>query len=253
MRGGLNMRIVRFEEQGRAVYGLVEGDTVWRATGSPFAGNLARDVTAGSMHRLRVLPPCQPTKIICAGKNFPWGDKPAKSPRPILFYKPPTAVIGHQADIVCPVQTQRLIFEAELVVVIGRTARNVRAADAAKYILGYTCGNDVTAYDLVLRDSATFEGKSFDTFCPLGPVIATDLDPDKATITCRVNGRLSVTGSFKERYYGCAELVSYISAIMTLLPGDVVLTGTPDIGPLQRGDAVEVDISGIGILRNRVV
>jgi len=247
------MRIVRFEQQGRAEYGLVEGDTVMQATGSPFAGNLARGVAVGPMHHLSILAPCEPTKIVCAGKNFPWGEKPAKSPRPILFYKPPTAVLGHQDDIVYPAQTQRLIFEAELVVVIGRAARNVRAEDAPKYILGYTCGNDVTAYDLVLRDSATFEGKSFDTFCPLGPVIVTDLDPEKATITCRVNGRVVVTGSFRERYYGCAELVSYVSAIMTLLPGDVVLTGTPDIGPLQRGDTVEVDISGIGVLRNRVV
>ena len=137
--------------------------------------------------------------------------------------------------------------------VIGSAARRVRVEDAPKYILGYTCGNDVTAYDLVLRDNATFEGKSFDTFCPLGPVIATDLDPENATITCRVNGTTVVAGFFKERYYGCAELVSYISGIMTLLPGDVVMTGTPDIGPLQRGDTVEVDISGIGTLRNRVV
>jgi 2-keto-4-pentenoate hydratase/2-oxohepta-3-ene-1,7-dioic acid hydratase in catechol pathway len=247
------MRIVRFEQQRRAEYGLVEGDTVLQATGSPFAGNLTRGAAVGPMHHLSILAPCEPTKIVCAGKNFPWGEKPAKSPRPTLFYKPPTAVLGHQDDIVYPAQTQRLIFEAELVVVIGRAARNVRAEDAPKYILGYTCGNDVTAYDLVLRDSATFEGKSFDTFCPLGPVIVTDLDPEKATITCRVNGRVVVSGSFRERYYGCAELVSYISAIMTLLPGDVVLTGTPDIGPLQRGDTVEVDISGIGVLRNRVV
>jgi 2-keto-4-pentenoate hydratase/2-oxohepta-3-ene-1,7-dioic acid hydratase in catechol pathway len=247
------MKLIRFEEEGRAQYGLVEGGTVFRVTGSPFAGDLARGAAVGPVERLRLIAPCTPSKIICAGKNFPWGERPAKSPRPILFYKPPSAVIAHQDAIAYPAQSERLIFEAELVVVIGRAARHVPVGDAPKYILGYTCGNDVTAYDLVLRDNVTFEGKSFDTFCPLGPAVVTDLDPEQATITCRVNGKVAVSGSFKQRYYGCAELVSYISGIMTLLPGDVVMTGTPDIGPLQRGDTVEVDISGIGALRNRVV
>lgn len=247
------MKLIRFEQEGRAQYGLVEGNTVFRATGSPFAGDLARGAAAGPVEGLRLLAPCAPSKVVCAGKNFPWGAHPAKSPRPILFYKPPSAVTGPESDIVYPAQSQRLIFEAELVVVIGRAARHVRVEDAPTHILGYTCGNDVTAYDLVLRDNATFEGKSFDTFCPLGPVIVTDLDPEDAAITCRVNGAAVVGGLFKERYYGCAELVSYVSGIMTLLPGDVVMTGTPDIGPLRRGDTVEVDISGIGVLRNRVV
>ena len=146
-----------------------------------------------------------------------------------------------------------MIFEAELVVVIGRPARNVRIEDAPKYILGYTCGNDVTAYDLVLRDNATFEGKSFDTFCPLGPTIVTDLDPEGTAITCRVNDKVLAHGFSAAKYYNCVELVSYISGIMTLAPGDVIMTGTPDIGPIQRGDTVEVEISGIGVLRNRVV
>jgi 2-keto-4-pentenoate hydratase/2-oxohepta-3-ene-1,7-dioic acid hydratase in catechol pathway len=247
------MRLIRFEQDGRARYGFVEGDTVFRATGSPLASAFARGGAVGPLHQLKVLAPCEPTKIVCAAKNFPWGDRPAKSPRPILFYKPPSAVIGPQDEIVYPAQTQRLIFEAELAVVIGRTARKVRVEDAAHYILGYTCGNDVTAYDLVLRDNGTFEGKSFDTFCPLGPAVVTDLDPEQTTITCRVNGKAVMGGAFRERYYGCAELVSYISAIMTLVPGDVIMTGTPDIGPLQRGDRVEIDIPGIGVLGNRVV
>jgi 2-keto-4-pentenoate hydratase/2-oxohepta-3-ene-1,7-dioic acid hydratase in catechol pathway len=247
------MRVIRFERDGRVQYGLVEGDTVFRAIGSPFADEFAQGAVAGALDHLKILAPCAPTKIICAAKNFPWGERPAKSPRPLLFYKPLSALIGHQDDIVYPVQSQRLIVEAELVVVIGKAARNVRAEDAAEYILGYTCGNDVTAYDLVLRDNTTFDGKSFDTFCPLGPFIVTDFDPEKATIACRINGKAVVSGAFSERYYGCADLVSYISAIMTLVPGDVIFTGTPDIGTLQRGDTVEVDISGIGTLRNRVV
>jgi 2-keto-4-pentenoate hydratase/2-oxohepta-3-ene-1,7-dioic acid hydratase in catechol pathway len=129
----------------------------------------------------------------------------------------------------------------------------VPVKDAGKYVLGYTCGNDVTAYDFILRDNATFHGKSFDTFCPLGPYIATDLDPDATTITCRVNGQVKASGATGGKYYSCGELVSFISGIMTLFPGDIIMTGTPDIGTLNRGDMVEVDIKGIGVLRNRVV
>ncbi len=247
------MKLLRYERDGKAHYGLLEGETVYEAIGLPYEGPLERGERLGPLEGLRLLAPCEPTKIICAGHNYPWGPNPSKSPVPNLFYKPPSAVVGPGHDVVYPAQSERVIFEAELTVVIGRAARNVPVARARDYILGYTCGNDVTAYDLVQRDGATFRGKSFDTFCPLGPVVVSDLDPSDVTITCRVNGEVRVSGSSRGMYYSPAELLSYASSIMTLLPGDLIMTGTPDIGDIRRGDVVEVEIDGIGVLRNRVV
>ncbi len=231
---------------------MLEGDTIYRLESlyEPQAGKKRAD---GPIQSVKILPPCEPSKIICAAKNYPWGESPSKSPRPILFFKPPSAVIGPGENILYPSSSQQVIFESELVAVMGKVARNISAKEAPKYVLGYTCGNDVTAYDFVLRDNATFHGKSFDTFCPLGPYIVTDLDPEDTTITCRVNGGVRVKGSTKNKYYSCAELVSFISEIMTLFPGDIIMTGTPDIGAINRGDLVEVDIDGIGVLKNRVV
>lgn len=247
------MKLIRFQKDGIANYGIVEGETVYQVVGSPFAGQYKQGAAVGSLGLVKILSPCEPTKIICAAKNYPWGENPSKSPRPVLFFKPPSSVIAHEENIIHPSQSQRLIFESELVVVIGKSARNIRVEEASRYILGYTCGNDVTAYDFVQRDNATFHGKSFDTFCPLGPFIDTDVDPDNTIITCRVNGEVRVSGSTKGKYYSCAELVSFTSEIMTLLPGDIIMTGTPDIGDIRRGDLVEIDIAGIGVLRNRVV
>ncbi len=246
------MKRFRYIKDHRVHYGMLEGETVYRL-GSPFEGPTGKEKAVGPLQAVKILAPCEPTKIICAAKNFPWGENPSKSPRPILFFKPPSSVIGHEENIVYPSSSQHLIFESELVVVMGKAARNVSVEDAPKYVLGYTCGNDVTAYDFILRDNATFHGKSFDTFCPLGPFIVTDLDPEDTTITCRVNGRVQVSGSTKSKYYSCAQLVSFISEVMTLFPGDIIMTGTPDIGTINRGDVVEVDIDGIGVLSNRLV
>jgi 2-keto-4-pentenoate hydratase/2-oxohepta-3-ene-1,7-dioic acid hydratase in catechol pathway len=247
------MKLIRFEKDGRRQYGVADGGMVYRLEGSPVEGGGARGPALGALGDFKPLPPCEPTKIICAGKNYPWGENPSKSPRPILFFKPPSSVIAHGEDIIHPSESQRLIFESELVVIMGKPARNVRPEEAHRYILGYTCGNDVTAYDFILRDNGTFHGKSYDTFCPLGPVVETDLDPDDTVITCRVNNEVRVSGSTKNKYYTCAELVSFTSGIMTLFPGDIIMTGTPDIGDIHRGDLVEVEIAGIGALRNRVV
>ena len=246
------MKWLRYLRGDRASYGWLEGDTVYQID-SPFRDRIERGQVAGTLQSLKILPPCEPTKIICAGKNYPWGENPSKSPRPILFFKPPSSIIAHEENIVYPSSSRQLIFESELVIVMGQVARNVAAKDALQYVLGYTCGNDVTAYDFILRDNATFHGKSFDTFCPLGPHIVTELDPDDTTITCRVNGQIKASGHTGGKYYRCAELISFISAIMTLFPGDIIMTGTPDIGTINRGDVVEVDIAGIGVLRNRVV
>ena len=246
------MKLIRYRKDDQASYGVLEGDTVYQID-SPFRNRFERGQAEGSLRSLKILAPCEPTKIICAAKNYPWGENPSKSPRPLLFFKPPSSVIGHGEDVVYPSVSQQLIFESELVIVMGRVARNVAAKDALRYVLGYTCGNDVTAYDFILRDNATFHGKSFDTFCPLGPHIETDLDPDDTTITCRVNGQVKASSPTRAKYYPCAELISFISEIMTLFPGDIIMTGTPDIGTIHRGDVVEVDIAGIGVLRNRVV
>jgi 2-keto-4-pentenoate hydratase/2-oxohepta-3-ene-1,7-dioic acid hydratase in catechol pathway len=246
------MKLLRYRKDNQASYGVLEGDTVYRID-SPFKDRIERGQAMGSLQSLKILAPCEPTKIICAAKNYSWGENPSKSPRPLLFFKPPSSVIGQEENILYPSSSQQLIFESELVIVMGRVARNVAAKDALRYVLGYTCGNDVTAYDFILRDNATFHGKSFDTFCPLGPHIETDLDPDDTTITCRVNGQVKAGGPTRTKYYRCAELISFISEIMTLFPGDIIMTGTPDIGTILRGDVVEVDIAGIGVLRNRVV
>jgi 2-keto-4-pentenoate hydratase/2-oxohepta-3-ene-1,7-dioic acid hydratase in catechol pathway len=246
------MKLLRYRKGNQASYGVLEGDTVYQID-SPFKDRIEREQAAGSLKSLKILAPCEPTKIICAAKNYPWGENPANPPRPLLFFKPPSSVIGPGEDVVYPSVSQQLIFESELVIVMGRVAHNVAAKDALRYVLGYTCGNDVTAYDFILRDNATFHGKSFDTFCPLGPHIETDLDPDDTTITCRVNGQVKASSPTQAKYYPCAELISFISEIMTLFPGDIIMTGTPDIGTIHRGDVVEVDIAGIGVLRNQVV
>ena len=246
------MKRLRYLKDNQVHYGILEGETVYRLEAS-FEGPTGKEKAVAPLPALKILAPCEPTKIICAAKNYPWGENPSKSPLPILFFKPPSSVIGHEENIVYPSSSQHLIFESELVAVIGKVARNVPEKDALKYVLGYTCGNDVTAYDFILRDNATFHGKSFDTFCPLGPFIVTDLDPENTSITCRVNGKVQVSGSTKNKYYTCAQLVSFISGIMTLLPGDIIMTGTPDIGAINRGDIVEVDIDGVGVLKNRVV
>lgn len=249
---GYTMKRLRYLKDNQAHYGMLEGETVYRL-GSLYEPQTGKEKADGPIQSVRILPPCEPTKIICAAKNYPWGENPAKSPRPILFFKPPSSIIGHGENIVYPSSSQQVIFESELVAVMGKVARSVSLKDALKYVLGYTCGNDVTAYDFVLRDNATFHGKSFDTFCPLGPYIVTDLDPEDTMITCRVNGEVRVKGSTKNKYYSCGELVSFISEIMTLFPGDIIMTGTPDIGDITQGDVVEVDIDGIGVLKNRVV
>jgi 2-keto-4-pentenoate hydratase/2-oxohepta-3-ene-1,7-dioic acid hydratase in catechol pathway len=164
-------------------------------------------------------------------------------------------VIGPDAGVVYPRQTQDLHHEAELAVVIGRIARNVKAEDAGLHIFGYTAANDITARDLQRRDVQFTRAKGFDTFCPLGPMIETELDPlERLAIVCRVNGEVRQAGFTSDMVFGVAELIEFITSVMTLLPGDVVLTGTPSgVGPMLPGDVVEVEIDGVGVLANRIV
>ena len=173
---------------------------------------------------------------------------------PIIFLKPSTSVSGPDDPIPYPDTSQRVDHEGELALVIGRLARKVSAEEASKYVLGYTCANDVTARDLQLKDGQWTRAKGFDGFCPLGPWIETEFDPTDVALECRVNGEVRQAARTSDLAFGPAALVEFVTRVMTLLPGDVILTGTPDgVGPLQVGDRVEVDIEGIGVLANPVV
>jgi 2-keto-4-pentenoate hydratase/2-oxohepta-3-ene-1,7-dioic acid hydratase in catechol pathway len=197
-----------------------------------------------------------PSKIVCVGRNYAehakelGNEAPAE---PLLFLKPPSAVIGNGDTIVRPALSQNVHFEGELAIVIGRDARNVRANEWRDYVLGFTCANDVTARDLQKKDGQFTRGKGFDTFCPLGPHIETDLDISDLRLTTRVNGETRQDGRTSQMIFSPGLLIEYITAVMTLVRGDVVLTGTPSgVGPLNAGDVVEVEVEGIGVLRNHV-
>ena len=197
-----------------------------------------------------------PTKIIAIGLNYLDHAKELNMDipeYPLIFMKPPTAVIGDGEIIIYPPQTQELHYEGELGIVIGKKTRNVSVEEAQDCIAGYTCSNDVTARDLQRLDGQWTRSKSFDTFCPLGPRIVKNIDPTNLAITTRVNSVTKQNSNTNQMIFNAYKLVSFISAIMTLLPGDVISTGTPPgVGELQVGDVVEVEIEGIGILRNTV-
>ena len=197
-----------------------------------------------------------PTKIVCVGRNYAehareLGNEPP--PEPIIFLKPPSALLPPNGTIVRPPQSQRVDFEGELAVVIGRAAKNVRPAQWRDFVQGFTCANDVTARDLQKKDVQFTRGKSFDTFCPVGPHIETDLDVSSLRLVTRVNGDVRQDGNTSQMIFKCDFLLEFISSVMTLMPGDLILTGTPSgVGPLSAGDTVEVEIEGIGTLRNVV-
>jgi 2-keto-4-pentenoate hydratase/2-oxohepta-3-ene-1,7-dioic acid hydratase in catechol pathway len=199
----------------------------------------------------------KPSKIICVGLNYRDHAKELNLPlptHPIIFLKPPSALIFHNDAIVYPPQTKELHHEAELVVVIKERIKNVLPEDAEKYILGYTCGNDITARDLQRLDGQWTRAKSFDTFCSLGSEIVAGLDPDDLDICCRVNGQIRQNANTSNMIFAVDYLISFISQVMTLEPEDVIMTGTPPgVGPMQIGDTVEVEIKGIGRLFNKIV
>ncbi len=203
-----------------------------------------------------LLAPCQPSKIVCVGRNYVEhaAEHGAEVPaEPLIFLKPPSAVIGPDQAVILPPLSQRVEHEAELVVVIGRQARHLQVANALDAVLGYTCGNDITARDLQRRDGQWSRAKGFDSFCPLGPWIETNLDWSKQQVHCLVNGQTRQSGSTSDMVFGVPELLAYVTAVMTLEPGDVLMTGTPSgVSPLHAGDTVAVAISGIGVLSNPV-
>jgi 2-keto-4-pentenoate hydratase/2-oxohepta-3-ene-1,7-dioic acid hydratase in catechol pathway len=251
------MKIIRFLYQNQIHYGLLEDEAVQVLAAPPDTG-ISRTDQIIPVAAVRLLAPCEPTKIVALGLNYPDHAQEMRLdlPRePLIFLKPSTSVIGPAEAIIYPPQSQRVDFEAELGVVIGRRAFKVPAAEAGNYILGYTCCNDVTARDLQKQDGQFTRSKSFDTFAPLGPWVETALaDPGDVTVEAYVNGQRRQHSHTGNLIFGVATLVSFISHIMTLLPGDVISTGTPSgVGPLQPGDVVEIRLGGIGSLRNPVV
>jgi 2-keto-4-pentenoate hydratase/2-oxohepta-3-ene-1,7-dioic acid hydratase in catechol pathway len=261
------VRIVRVARPTGPAFGVLEpapepaegssGLLVRLLDGHPFAGVDLTDQVA-PLEAVPLLAPIIPSKVLCVGKNYAdhaaemGGDVPDE---PLIFSKPATSVIGPRAPIRHPALSSEVHHEAELAVVIGRLTRRVAAEDALDHVLGYTCANDVTARDLQRRDGQWTRAKGFDTFCPLGPWIDTDVDPaDGLAIRCTVNGEVRQDGSTADLVFSVPELVAYVAAFTTLLPGDVILTGTPaGVGPLQVGDTVDVEIAGIGTLTNTVL
>jgi len=203
-----------------------------------------------------LLTPCVPTKIVCIGRNYAehakelGNEAPAE---PIIFLKPPSALLAPFGTIVRPAISQRVDHEGELAIVIGKRAKDVKAARWRDYVRGFACANDVTARDLQKKDVQFTRGKSFDTFAPIGPCIETELDVAALSLQTRVNGEIRQNGNTRDMVFPCDFLIEFITTVMTLEPGDVILTGTPSgVGPLAAGDSVEVEIEGIGVLRNAV-
>ncbi|MGH3714909.1 MAG: fumarylacetoacetate hydrolase family protein [Micromonosporaceae bacterium] len=253
------MRIVRFAHPGGMSFGVVEGDpgTVAQIEGHPF-GELRFTGERWAVPDVRLLSPILPSKVVCVGRNYAdhAAEHGSEVPKePLLFLKPSTSVIGPGDTIKLPVQSKQVEHEAELAVVIGATgARRVSRDAAPATIFGYTCGNDVTARDLQRSDGQWTRAKGFDSFCPLGPWIETQLDAGDLEVRCEVNEEVRQLGRTKDMVFDIPTLISYVSHVMTLLPGDVILTGTPaGVEPLAAGDNVEVRIQGIGALANPVV
>jgi 2-keto-4-pentenoate hydratase/2-oxohepta-3-ene-1,7-dioic acid hydratase in catechol pathway len=250
------VKLVRFRHDVRIRTGVLEDDAIRVLSGTFFENPIPTGGEVG-VAEVRLLAPVIPSKVVAVGRNYvahaqELGNEVPEEP--LIFLKPSTSVIGPGDPVPLPPQSRRVDHEAELAVVIGRLCRRVTEEEAAKFILGYTCGNDVTARDLQEKDGQWTRAKGFDGFCPLGPSVETELDPSDLEVACRVNGEVRQSGRTSAMAFAPPMLVSYISQVMTLLPGDVILTGTPaGIGPLAEGDEVEVEVEGIGVLANPVV
>jgi 2-keto-4-pentenoate hydratase/2-oxohepta-3-ene-1,7-dioic acid hydratase in catechol pathway len=250
------MKVVRIQTGDRIAYGVPEFDGIRVYEGSPFVAWEQTDAMV-SYEDAKLLAPVFPTKVVCVGKNYVEhaaelnSEVPAE---PLIFLKPATAVIGPGAPIIYPRASSNVHHEAELAVVIGKVAHHVRAEEVERVIFGYTAANDVTARDLQFKDGQWTRAKGFDTFCPIGPAIETELDPAEGlSVQARVNGETRQSGSTADMVFGVPEIIAYITDVMTLLPGDVILTGTPPgVGPMLPGDRVDVEVERIGILSNQV-
>ncbi|MBQ4429122.1 MAG: fumarylacetoacetate hydrolase family protein [Clostridia bacterium] len=253
------MKIIRAEISGECFYAVIEGDKALRLKTAPYDG-IEYTGESYALCELTLLPPAEPSKIVCIGKNYKaHADEMGEGqpPEPVLFIKPNTCIVGNGDGVVYPAISNRVDFEGELGVVIGKRASKVEKGHASEYILGYTCLNDVTARDIQkspAQGTQWTRGKGFDTFCPIGPHIETELDAQNVELETRVNGEVRQHSSTSLMTHGVDSLICFITEGMTLLPGDIVATGTPEgIGSMQRGDEVEVEIEGIGVLKNRIV
>jgi 2-keto-4-pentenoate hydratase/2-oxohepta-3-ene-1,7-dioic acid hydratase in catechol pathway len=250
------MRIVRFRAADKTRYGVLEGSHIVEYTGTPYASFKKARKRYPLRHAV-LLAPVIPSKVVAIGLNYREHaeelDLPVPS-EPIIFLKPVSAVCGPDDPIVFPSEAGRVDYEAELAIVIRKRCHHAPVERAREHVLGYTCLNDVTARDLQARDGQWTRAKGFDSFCPVGPCIATDIDPNGVDVESYLNGERRQCSNTKHCIFPVEDVIARVSAVMTLLPGDVIATGTPaGIGPMQPGDKVEVRIEGIGSLKNPVI
>lgn len=250
------MKYVRIDRTGGPCWGVVKGEEVLTLSKPPYDG-LEYDGGKLPLNHCKLLAPCEPTKIVCVGKNYAehareMGAEPPGFP--VLFLKGPNTLNRPDGAVHAPEFVERMDYEGELAVVIRRHAKGVKAKDFAGYVLGYTCLNDVTARDVQRHDGQWTRGKSMDGFGPVGPWVTDEVNPAALNVTTRLNGQVVQQGNTADFITSIPNLVEFITASMTLEPGDVIATGTPaGIGPMIPGDTVEVDIEGIGILKNHIV
>lgn len=250
------MKYVRFKKDNSCSYGLLEGEKV-----KVIEGDIFKDYSITGrcydIGEIEILTPCVPSKIVCVGLNYKAHARETNMPlpqEPLIFLKPPTAALAHKGNIVIPAMSGRVDYEAELGLVIGKPAKNIEPEAAYSYILGATCFNDVTARDLQTKDGQWTRAKSFDTFAPFGPCIAAGLNYDNLFIELLLNGETRQKSNTSDFIFNVGQLVSFISQVMLLNPGDVIATGTPSgIGSMSPGDVVQVKIQGVGVLENHVI
>ena len=250
--GGV-VKYVRYEQRGKVSYGILAGETIKQIRGDLF-GNRAETGVKAKLGDVKLLWPCEPTKVLAVGLNYKshLGNRPAPE-KPELFYKPLTSLLDPGGEIVIPPGARNVHYEGEMVIVMGKKARRVTAAEAEGYVFGLTCGNDVSERNWQQGDLQWWRAKGADTFGPLGPVIVVGLDYKKSRLQTRVNGEVKQSQVLSDLLFDVAAVVSFASQYVTLLPGDVIYTGTPGAtSAMKPGDIVEVDIEGIGVLRNKI-
>jgi 2-keto-4-pentenoate hydratase/2-oxohepta-3-ene-1,7-dioic acid hydratase in catechol pathway len=250
------MKTVRFKVDETEHYGILDGNVITKLAQEPYDRIMPLDKTY-DLNEVKLLAPCTPTKIVALGLNYKSHAEETHNPvpeSPIIFIKPTTCIIGPEDNIVYPPSTTRVDYECELGVVIGKRMRMVAIDDVLDYVFGYTCVNDVTARDHQRDDVQWTRGKGHDTFGPIGPCIETELDPGNVVVSTYLNNELKQQQNTSDLIFSVPEMISFISGVMTLLPGDIIATGTPSgIGPMKPGDTVEIKIDPIGVLRNYVV
>ncbi|WP_138315330.1 fumarylacetoacetate hydrolase family protein [Rhodoluna limnophila] len=251
------MRVARFSLNGEPKFGVLDGPELVVLAGHPLVNGYETTGERVPLQEVKLLAPIIPSKVVCIGKNY--ADHAgelglALNPEPTIFFKPSSAIVGPGDPIQIPQQSERIELEVELTVVIGQIAKNVSEANALDYVWGFTIANDVTARDLQFSDDQWARSKAFDSFCPLGPWIETEFVPDGQILESRIDGETKQQASIDLMIHDVPKIISYVSQNMTLLPGDIILTGTPaGIAQIQRGEIIECEIEGIGTLLNPVV